>query len=66
MQTPQIFKYKDLRKALIKAEEENFAATDESLLISRTGKKVNITEGSVFNFKITTKEDVELFKRLNI
>ena len=66
VQTPQIFKYKDLRKALIKAEEENFAATDESLLISRTGKKVNITEGSVFNFKITTKEDVELFKRLNI
>lgn len=64
VQTPQIFKYKDLRKALINAEKEKFAGTDESMLIRRTGKKVHITEGSVFNFKITTKEDVELFKSL--
>jgi 2-C-methyl-D-erythritol 4-phosphate cytidylyltransferase len=34
------------------------------MLIRRTGKKVHIVEGSVFNFKITTKEDVEMFKRL--
>lgn len=64
VQTPQIFKYKDLYKALVKAEKENFVGTDESMLIKRTGKKVNIVEGSVFNFKITTKEDVELFKKL--
>ena len=64
VQTPQIFKYKDLRKALTQAEKENFIGTDESMLIRRIGKKVNITEGSVFNFKITTKEDVELFKYL--
>mgnify|MGYP003378598559 CR=1 FL=1 len=31
VQTPQIFKYKDLYKALIKAEKENFVGTDESL-----------------------------------
>ena len=64
VQTPQIFKYKDFYKALVKAEKENFVGTDESMLIKRTGKKVNIVEGSVFNFKITTKEDVELFKKL--
>ena len=64
VQTPQIFKYKDLYKALIKAEKENFVGTDESMLVKRIGKKVNIVEGSVFNFKITTKEDVELFKKL--
>lgn len=64
VQTPQIFKYKDLYRAFVKAEKENFVGTDESMLIKRIGKKVNIVEGSVFNFKITTKEDVELFKKL--
>ena len=66
VQTPQIFKYKDLRRALIKAEKENLVGTDESMLIRRTGKKVHIAQGSVFNFKITTKEDVDLFKKLTI
>lgn len=64
VQTPQIFKYKDLYKALLKAEKENFVGTDESMLVKKTGRKVNIVEGSVFNFKITTKEDLELFKKL--
>lgn len=64
VQTPQIFKYKELQRALSKADSEQFVGTDESMLIKRTGKKVNIAEGSVFNFKITTKEDVEMFRRL--
>lgn len=64
VQTPQIFKYKELQRALSKADSEKFVGTDESMLIKRTGKKVNIAEGSVFNFKITTKEDVEMFRRL--
>jgi 2-C-methyl-D-erythritol 4-phosphate cytidylyltransferase len=64
VQTPQIFKYKDLQRALGKAHSEQFVGTDESMLVKRTGKKVNIVEGSVFNFKITTKEDVEMFRRL--
>lgn len=64
VQTPQIFKYKDLQRALGKAHSEEFVGTDESMLVRRIGKKVNIVEGSVFNFKITTKEDVELFKKL--
>jgi 2-C-methyl-D-erythritol 4-phosphate cytidylyltransferase len=64
VQTPQIFKYKELKRALDKAHKEEFVGTDESMLIKRTGKKVNIVEGSVFNFKITTKEDVELLRRL--
>ena len=64
VQTPQIFKYKELQRALGKAHSEKFVGTDESMLVKRTGKKVNIVEGSVFNFKITTKEDVEMFRRL--
>jgi 2-C-methyl-D-erythritol 4-phosphate cytidylyltransferase len=30
----------------------------------RTGKKGHIAKGSGFNFKITTKEDVEMFRKL--
>jgi len=64
VQTPQIFKYSELQRAMSKAHSEQFVGTDESMLVKRTGKKVNIVEGSVFNFKITTKEDVEMFKKL--
>jgi len=64
VQTPQIFKFKDLLKAMNKAVKENFIGTDESMLVKRMGKKVHIVEGSIFNFKITTKEDIELFKKL--
>ena len=64
IQTPQIFKYKELQSALSRAQRENFIGTDESILVKRTGNKVHIAEGSVFNFKITTKEDVEMFRKL--
>lgn len=64
VQTPQIFKYKDLLKAMNKAFKENFIGTDESMLVQKIGKRINIVEGSVFNFKITTREDIELFMRL--
>jgi 2-C-methyl-D-erythritol 4-phosphate cytidylyltransferase len=34
------------------------------MLVKRIGYKVNIVEGSPFNFKVTSKEDIEMFKRL--
>lgn len=64
VQTPQIFKYKDLLSAMNKAYKEKFIGTDESILVKRMSKKVNIVEGSVFNFKVTTREDIELIKKL--
>jgi 2-C-methyl-D-erythritol 4-phosphate cytidylyltransferase len=64
VQTPQIFKYKDLMKAYKKAIKEKYYGTDESVLVKNLGKKIHITEGSVMNFKVTTKEDIQLFKRL--
>lgn len=64
VQTPQIFKYSHLLKAMKKAYEDNFLGTDESMLVKRTGKKINIVEGSILNFKVTTKTDIELFKHL--
>lgn len=64
VQTPQIFKYSELQRAISKAHKEQFIGTDESMLVKRLGKKVHIVEGSVFNFKITTKEDLEMFRKL--
>ncbi len=64
VQTPQIFRYSDLMKAMKRAYKENFYGTDESMLVKRIGRKVNITEGSNFNFKVTTKEDFKLFESL--
>lgn len=64
VQTPQIFNYGDLFSAMKKAYKENFAGTDESMLIKNYGKKIHLVEGSALNFKITTKEDLELFKKI--
>ncbi len=63
VQTPQIFPYHILMKAMKNAYENNFIGTDESMLVRRIGEKVNIVDGSVFNFKITTAEDIEMFER---
>jgi len=64
VQTPQIFPYPVLIKAMKNAYENNFTGTDESMLVRRIGEKVNIVDGSVFNFKITTADDIEMFERV--
>jgi len=64
IQTPQIFRYAQLLSAFEKAKEEKFVGTDESMLVQRTGKKIHLSEGSPLNFKITTKDDLEMLKRI--
>jgi 2-C-methyl-D-erythritol 4-phosphate cytidylyltransferase len=64
VQTPQIFKYGDLKKAMKKAYEKNFIGTDESMLVKGLGIDINIVEGSMLNFKITTMTDIEMFEKL--
>jgi len=66
VQTPQIFLYPVLMKAMKNACENNYMGTDESMLVRQIGEKVNIVEGSVYNFKITTAEDVEMFEKLTL
>ncbi len=56
IQTPQIFKFKDLLQA-----HEKFAGcdfTDDSALMERSGHKVFLFEGCYSNLKITTSEDI--------
>ena len=60
-QTPQIFSYKILSEAFMKASEDKFLGTDESMLVHRIGHKIKLVEGSSFNFKITNQDDIKLF-----
>ena len=64
VQTPQIFEYSVLMKAMNDAYQKNFIGIDESMLVKEIGEEVNIVEGSVYNFKVTSTEDIEMFKRL--
>lgn len=64
VQTPQIFRYSDLMTAFKKAKDENLLVTDESMLAVNAGFEVNLVEGSLLNFKITTDDDVSIFKKL--
>ena len=66
VQTPQIFRYEDLMKAMKKAYEKNFVGTDESMLIKELGININIVEGSMLNFKVTTVTDIEMFEKITI
>ena len=59
-QTPQGFRYDILDEALRRAREDGYLGTDESILVERTGVKVKLVEGSPYNIKITTKEDIIL------
>jgi len=66
VQTPQIFKYGDLMKAMKNAYEKNFIGTDESMLIKELGIEINIVEGSMLIFKVTTSTDIEMFEKLTV
>ena len=66
VQTPQIFRYEDLMKAMKKAYEKNIIGTDESMLIKELGININIVEGSMLNFKVTTATDIEMLNKLTI
>lgn len=64
VQTPQIFRYADLLYAEQLAKKEKFIGTDESMLIKRAGFNIKIVEGTPMNFKVTTKEDMQLAEAL--
>lgn len=61
VQTPQAFRYKDILKAHHKALEEGWEeATDDALLVEKSGVTVKVVEGSEKNIKVTTPHDLEL------
>lgn len=66
IQTPQAFERALILSAYKRGHDESFKATDDAMLIEQfTTIKVKIVEGSYSNFKITTPEDIRLFKDYN-
>lgn len=59
-QTPQVFRFKTLIAAYMKAAEDNFCSTDDSALVERIGGRVKAVPGSYKNIKITTPEDLDI------
>jgi len=61
VQTPQVFRYKDIMTAHEKAFLEGWDdVTDDASLIERFGIPVKVILGSEYNIKITTPGDMEL------
>jgi len=60
VQTPQIFRSEDLKKAYSAAYE--LAFTDDAAVAVRSGICVSFEEGEKYNLKITTPEDLSLAK----
>ena len=62
VQTPQVFKYKDLKNSYQKNKSNTH--TDESSLLESCGFKVKIFEGPKDNIKLTDYNDFLLLKKL--
>ncbi|MGE0084055.1 MAG: 2-C-methyl-D-erythritol 4-phosphate cytidylyltransferase [Desulfococcaceae bacterium] len=58
-QTPQTFRYDLIRKAHESARQSGYSGTDDASLAERMGEKVRMIEGSRFNIKITSPEDLQ-------
>lgn len=60
-QTPQVFRYKLLKEAFLRAREDGFVGTDESSLVERLEQvEVSVVLGSDRNIKITKPSDMDL------
>jgi 2-C-methyl-D-erythritol 4-phosphate cytidylyltransferase len=59
-QTPQMFRYGILRKALQEATAAGRGVTDEASAVEALGLPVRLVKGHPNNFKVTWEEDLEL------
>ena len=60
IQTPQAFQTQLLWRAFLEAYSRNFYGTDEASLVEALYQTVMIVQGSPFNLKITTPEDLQM------
>ncbi|PFK44110.1 2-C-methyl-D-erythritol 4-phosphate cytidylyltransferase [Bacillus cereus] len=58
VQTPQGFSVSLLLEAHRSAKRGCFLGTDDASLVERIGKEVGVVEGSYYNIKVTTPEDL--------
>ncbi len=59
-QTPQMFRYGQLRQALAEAIDKGLQITDEASAVEQMGASVTVVEGCRSNIKITRPEDLAL------
>jgi 2-C-methyl-D-erythritol 4-phosphate cytidylyltransferase len=59
-QTPQMFRYGLLRRALAQCGERGFTVTDEAAAVETLGLKPRLIVGSALNIKVTRDEDLGL------
>ena len=62
--TPQLFNRDTLIDCFHKAEDLDLIPTDEAMLLEQFGRKVRFVYGDRLNFKVTTKEDLDLAEAL--
>lgn len=60
IQLPQLFQTEKLKISHKKAKEENYVATEDSMLAFHYGEKVKFVEGRESNVKITTPYDLHI------
>lgn len=61
IQTPQVFRFKDIYDAHVRAHIEGWEGiTDDSMLLEKMGIKVKVIKGYEENIKITTPFDLKL------
>ncbi len=63
IQTPQVIKTEVYKELLKKAMCVDAEFTDDCSVLEYFGKKVFVTNGSVFNIKLTTPEDITICER---
>ena len=64
IQTPQVFRHEDLKRAFRQARRDGFYATDEAALLERLSQPVKVVRGNPENIKITTPEDLLIARAL--
>lgn len=58
VQTPQAFRLTELKQAHEIAARQQLVATDDAMLMEKTGTKVHMVRGDYYNIKITTPDDL--------
>lgn len=64
IQTPQVFKFKEILECHKKVKIEKVAVTDDTMVVERYGNKVYLYNGEYTNVKVTTPEDLILGEKL--
>lgn len=61
IQTPQAFKFSLIYKAHLNTKS---TFNDDSSLIKNNGYNIRLVKGDIFNFKVTTKQDLKLLEAI--